>query len=289
MDSQLLDSPSSSALVWRAVGVVFCLALARFFYRLHEVRTLVRRYHKQHGLVCTSLCGFGAGILTASQELIPHSYLLGHLVVTGKIMARYPRDMFPISVCTLMLQQFPHLEKNGFILLDAWPFIDPMLYVFDPEMSTQFTQVQSLPKSTDLKSEFWPLTGTKDLVTSDGPEWKFWRSVFNPGFSAKNLMSMTPAFLEEVRVFVGKLREAAKSGEVLKIEGPATSLTIDVIARTTLCVPPFPALSRLAILTRISGAPGFTARLKSIPSNGLWLSKSRGSCPNARLHPFSSW
>ncbi|KAK4103425.1 cytochrome P450 [Parathielavia hyrcaniae] len=149
-------------------------------------------------------------------------------------MAQYPSDMFPLSICTWVLQRFPHLEKNGFILIDAWPFMSPMLYVFDPEMSTQFTQVQSLPKSNDIKSEFRPLTGSKDLVTLDGPEWKFWRSVFNPGFSTKNLVAMTPAFLEEVRVFVDKLRAAAQSGEVLKIEGPATSLTIDVIARSVL-------------------------------------------------------
>ncbi|GAB1319198.1 Sterigmatocystin biosynthesis protein [Madurella fahalii] len=210
-------SLSISALLLRALGFLFLVALARFFYRMHQVRTLVRRFHKQNDV-----------------EMIPHSYLLGHLVVIGKIMAKYPRDMFPISVATLVLQQYPHLEKYGFILMDSWPFVQPMIYVFDPEISAQFTQIQSLPKSTDLKAEFRPLTQNKDLVTLDGSEWKLWRSIYNPGFSAKNLMSMIPAFLEEIRVFVDRLRAAAKSGEILRIEEPATNLTIDIIGRAVL-------------------------------------------------------
>lgn len=149
-------------------------------------------------------------------------------------MAKYPRDMFPVSVATLVLQKYPHLEKYGFILLDSWPIVPPMIYVFDPEISAQFTQVQSLPKSADLKAEFRPLTQNKDLVTLEGPEWKLWRSVYNPGFSAKNLMSMIPIFLEEVRIFVDRLRAAAKSGEILRIEEPAINLTIDIIGRAVL-------------------------------------------------------
>jgi hypothetical protein len=171
-----------------------------------------------------------------SQEWVPHSYLLGHLIETGKIMARFPRDMYPLCIATLMLQKYPHLEKYGFIVLDAWPFVPPMIYVFDPDMSSQFTQVHSLPKSDDLKSEFRPLTQNKDLVTLDGQAWKFWRSVFNPGFSVKNLISLTPAFLEEIRLFSDRLRAAAKSGEVLKLEDHAVNLTIDVIGRSILYV-----------------------------------------------------
>ncbi|AEO66593.1 uncharacterized protein THITE_2114777 [Thermothielavioides terrestris NRRL 8126] len=169
-----------------------------------------------------------------SQEWVPHSYLLGHLIETGKIMARFLRDMYPLCIATLVLQKYPHLEKYGFIVLDAWPFVLPMIYVFDPDMSSQFTQVHSLPKSDDLKSEFRPLTQNKDLVTLDGQAWKFWRSVFNPGFSVKNLISLTPAFLEEIRLFSDRLRAAAKSGEVLKLEEHAVNLTIDVIGRSIL-------------------------------------------------------
>jgi hypothetical protein len=46
-------SPSTAMLVGRAVGLLVVIALARFFYRLHQVRTFVRRFHKEHDLVRT--------------------------------------------------------------------------------------------------------------------------------------------------------------------------------------------------------------------------------------------
>lgn len=168
--------------------------------------------------------------------MIPHSYLLGHLIESGKLLAPFPSDMFPINIATLFLQQYPQLEKNGFIVIDSWPFLQPMIFVFDPDLSAQFTQIRSLPKSWDIKFEFRPLTQNKDLVTMEGAEWKLWRSIFNPGFSAKNLMSLTPIFLEEIRTFVDILREAAKSGEVMRLEEPAINLTFDVIGRAVLYV-----------------------------------------------------
>lgn len=172
--------------------------------------------------------------------MIPHSYFWGHLLVAGKLLAKYPSRMYKLCVATLVLQEYPNLEKNGFFLMDSWPFVPPMLYVFDPDLSAQFTQTYSLPKSADFKAEFRPLTQNKDLATLDGPEWKLWRSIYNPGFSAKNLMSLTPSFLEEMRPFVDRLRAAAKSGEILRIERPAINLTIDVIGRAVLCVVTYP-------------------------------------------------
>ncbi|KAJ4300128.1 hypothetical protein N0V88_002797 [Collariella sp. IMI 366227] len=142
--------------------------------------------------------------------------------------------MYPVASLSLILQEHPHLEKDGFVLLDAWPIGPAMLYVFDPEMSSQFTQVRALSKADIVGSQLYPLTEAKDIATLDGAEWKFWRTVFNPGFSAKNLTTMVPGFLEEIKVFVDTLRQAAKSGEVLRIETAATNLALDVIGRTIL-------------------------------------------------------
>jgi hypothetical protein len=37
--------------VWRAVGLLVLVAIVHFFYRLHQVRTFVRRWHKENGFV----------------------------------------------------------------------------------------------------------------------------------------------------------------------------------------------------------------------------------------------
>jgi hypothetical protein len=50
-----MDTPSSSSsstLVLRTVGLLILAALARFFYRMHQVRTLVRKFHRENDVVC---------------------------------------------------------------------------------------------------------------------------------------------------------------------------------------------------------------------------------------------
>jgi cytochrome P450 len=72
------------------------------------------------------------------------------------------------------------------------------------------------------------------LVHVEGQEWKAARSIFNPGFSVKNLLSLVPKFVEEVEVLRQRLRQAAASGEVVKIEDYTQKVTVDVIGRAVL-------------------------------------------------------
>ena len=65
------------------------------------------------------------------------------------------------------------------------------------------------PFHSMVSVELEPLTGLNDLVTMEGQEWKTWRSVFNPGFSAKNLTALLPAFLEEIQVLKERLVKVA--------------------------------------------------------------------------------
>lgn len=109
-----------------------------------------------------------------------------------------------------------------------------MAAVWAPELMSQFTQENSLPKSPWQRRELFPLTKAKDIVTLEGQEWKFWRSVFNPGFSTKNLTALLPGFLEEIQVFKERLIATAKSGKVVKMEQMAQQVTVDVICRATL-------------------------------------------------------
>lgn len=60
------------------------------------------------------------------------------------------------------------------------------------------------------------------------------RSVFNPGFSAKNLTALLPAFLEEIQVLKERLVKVAGSGKVIKMEETIQRATVDVICRAAL-------------------------------------------------------
>lgn len=101
-------------------------------------------------------------------------------------------------------------------------------------MIYQFTQEPSRPKSAFLSQLFRTFTGCRDLVNLEGPAWKRWRSVFNPGFSARNILPLVLSFIEEVLVFRQTLSDAAESGKVIKMSDSASKLTFDVIGNAVL-------------------------------------------------------
>jgi cytochrome P450 len=120
------------------------------------------------------------------------------------------------------------------VYLDVWPISPPMLAVFHPDIMSQYTVEHSQPKHEHLHHELQPLTKCLDLVSSEGQLWKTWRSIFNPGFSAKNLIGLVPDMVEEVEVFRDWLKTAAMSGKMITLAQKAEKLTVDIIGRTVL-------------------------------------------------------
>ncbi|KAI1482445.1 hypothetical protein K445DRAFT_53084 [Daldinia sp. EC12] len=132
-------------------------------------------------------------------------------------------------------QEYPEIAGQGIVYMDVWPIGYPMLAVYNPNMMAQFIQENSLPKFWAMPQiEFKGFTGGQDLVNLDGPEWKKARSMFNPGFSAKNLLSLVPDMIEEVLVFRNRLEKAATSGEVIRLADYTTNLTVDIVGRAVL-------------------------------------------------------
>lgn len=133
-----------------------------------------------------------------------------------------------------IFHKYPEACQGGYIYLDVWPFGMCTLAVFDPDIAAQFTQDKSYPKAPATIRELTPFTLGRDLVTMEGQEWKTWRSVFNPGFSAKNLTALLPAFLEEIQVLKETLVRAAETGIVVNVEKTVRMATVDVICRAAL-------------------------------------------------------
>ncbi|KAF3766155.1 cytochrome P450 [Cryphonectria parasitica EP155] len=164
----------------------------------------------------------------------PHSFWLGHLAIMGKTIMKYPPDLLSMIIPKLLADDYPEVVSQGLIYMDSWPFGYPIVAVFNPDMIAQFTQDVSLPKHPTMAMEFTPLTGCKDILNLEGKEWRMWRSIFNPGFSVKNLMALIPSFLEEIDVFRDWLLEVADSDQVVPLDDRASALATDVIGRATL-------------------------------------------------------
>lgn len=78
------------------------------------------------------------------------------------------------------------------------------------------------------------ITGGGDMLTSDCPEWKVWRSAFNPGFSVAHLMTMMPTIFDSVATITHILHKHAINNELFRMEHHATRLTIDIIGKIVL-------------------------------------------------------
>lgn len=155
-------------------------------------------------------------------------------MLVGEMMQTYPRDLDGGLVPLVLLRKYPEYCKFGACYLDLWPVSWPMLTVFNPDMMSQFCSDPSLPKHELMTYEFGPLSHGDDLVTSEGHKWRTWRSILNPGFSAKNIKALVPGMLDEVLVFRDILHALAERGETVPLGKLAAKLTVDVIGQAVL-------------------------------------------------------
>ena len=151
-------------------------------------------------------------------------------------MAKYPRDMDGGVLPLAILREYPEYFKFGACYLDIWPVSYQLMVVAHPDMMAQYCQDTSLPKHDLMSDEFTPMTQCDDLVCSEGQQWKTWRSILNPGFSAKNVQSLVPGMIEEIKVFRKGLEKIAATGETVPMTKRAARLTVDVIGQAVLYV-----------------------------------------------------
>ena len=148
---------------------------------------------------------------------------------------KFPPNAHTHWLALLFLEEYPELAGKGLLYLDVWPISQPLLSLYHPDLMTQLAE-HNFRKADLMKLEMGPMTGAKDLLTLEGAEWKRARAVFNPGFSAKNLLSLVPEFVAEIEPFRQKLSSVAETGELIKLEKLTTRLAMDVIGRAVLYV-----------------------------------------------------
>ncbi|KAK7521737.1 cytochrome P450 [Phyllosticta citriasiana] len=160
----------------------------------------------------------------------PHSHLLGHLSLVARVAASQPFNVHHQVLMFLISQQHGF---DDFFYLDTWPFSDPLLVVVDPGVAQHLT---NLPKSPLITHMLDGLVGKNSLVAMNGPLWKTWRTMLNPGFSLTNLMTLVPEIVDRSIDFCDVLQDHARAGDLFRMEEIATRLTIDIIGKIVLDV-----------------------------------------------------
>ncbi|ORX96169.1 cytochrome P450 monooxygenase-like protein [Clohesyomyces aquaticus] len=204
-----------SSLAWTMlIGIVSVLVVA-FIGKAWRVRRYMRMLQKR-GL-----------------PMPPHNILFGHLGLVASIQRSLPSDAHGHYLADQIRQRYPELEPTFY--LDLWPASDPILVATDPDVIAQFCAPDHLlPKHPGVKRFMYPITGGYDLNCLEGETWKFWRKLFNPGFSAGHMQTLVPTIVDEVCIFRDDLSRRVREGKMFSFEDHALSLAIDVIGRVAL-------------------------------------------------------
>ncbi|OBT46438.1 hypothetical protein VE00_03304 [Pseudogymnoascus sp. WSF 3629] len=170
---------------------------------------------------------------------VPHSFLLGHIPTLAKETMKFPRDVHDHVVMSHIADTYD-LRKHGLFFIDSYPIMsEPLMVILAPEVSAQVLQNQGeqFPKHPVLNESFGRAIGPKGMVGQEGEQWKELRTMFNPGFSQANLLSMVPMMVEETTIFVSRLSKlAAGDGFIENTDSLAAAVTVDIIGQALLGV-----------------------------------------------------
>ncbi|KAI3537387.1 VerA protein [Colletotrichum filicis] len=176
--------------------------------------------------------------------MLPHSWIMGHLPIMFEFRKEYPGDInignFHPWIINNYQRYFPEMDHcPPVIYLDLWPVLKaPIVAAYKNTVAAQFTQTKNLDKHQISLDFMNPLTKGLDIATLQGDEWKKWRGWFNPGFSSRNVSSMVPDLIEEIKDFADNLQQKAGSngswGRMFQLRNMTTALTFDIIVRAVL-------------------------------------------------------
>lgn len=162
----------------------------------------------------------------------PWNPIFGHLAFCYKLTSALPKDAHPNYLADMIRRELPDLGPVYYV--DTWPFGPQMLIVASTGALHQITQKHSLPKYPALKYFLRPIADGLDLVTMEGEMWKAWRGIFNPGFSAAYIASLTEGIVEKTGEFCEILDQLAQDRELFRMRNLTDNLTMDVIGKIVM-------------------------------------------------------
>ncbi|KAF2745752.1 cytochrome P450 [Sporormia fimetaria CBS 119925] len=160
----------------------------------------------------------------------PWSWLFGHLKVLQSQLNGAPPDA---NVYWAMRDLAVEHADTEVFLMDFWPMFTPVLMISDPEMSLQVSNQYNLPKPESQHKSMAPIVGGPSLISMNDTDWKYWRSLLNPGFSASAMADLVPSVVDTVALFCERLRQKVGS-PAFRLDDLTMDLSMDVITKVTL-------------------------------------------------------
>ncbi|KAI0014897.1 cytochrome P450 [Xylariomycetidae sp. FL0641] len=203
----------AKGIVLSTAGALLCTALGYFAHAFYTHRRKINELRKQ-------------GVPMPEGW----SWVFGHLLVLQKYVDKIPPDAAVAWAMRDLCQEFADTEV---FLMDIWPVYPALYTLFGPTATSQVCNKHNLPKGATLANAMNPVTGGPSMITMNGEEWKFWRSLFNPGFSTGAMLNNVPHIVDSMLIFHHKLAEQVGKG-IFSLDDLATKLTMEVILKVTL-------------------------------------------------------
>ncbi|KAI1212618.1 putative cytochrome P450 [Annulohypoxylon truncatum] len=196
-----------------AAGVMLCTTLVYLTQVVYNHRRKINELRKQ-------------GVPMPKEW----SWITGHLTVLQKYVNGIPPDAAVAFAMRDLCQEYTDTEV---FLMDFWPVYPPLFTIFGPGAISQVCNKYNLPKTKVAFRFMEPISGGPNLVTMNGEEWKYWRSLFNYGFSTGAMLNNVPHIVDSILVFREKLVERIGKG-MFSLDELATKVTMEIILKVTL-------------------------------------------------------
>jgi cytochrome P450 len=161
----------------------------------------------------------------------PWNWLTGHLPFLRAHFSRYPPDvLMSLAIKDIYREHFTSTEM---FYLDPWPFVAPTLIVCNPEASYYVNRTLNI-KPDVYVNQFDAQSGGPSLLSTNGPQWKIWRSLLSPGFAPGYLMGKVGEIVEGAETFSKILDRHAREKSIFRLEMATMRFTLDTIMKISL-------------------------------------------------------
>ncbi|ORY67046.1 cytochrome P450 [Pseudomassariella vexata] len=151
--------------------------------------------------------------LDGLPQLPMQNRLLGHLHIADEVTKLFPPGVHA-HVWSEHVRTKYKLPKVFYL---DWRQFGPLgLYIGDPVVASKYvTTTQSLPKNPLARVYLETFLGRNDMVTAEGVHWDSLRSIFNPGFSLGNIITLTDSIVHARVTFGDVIHTKAETSELL--------------------------------------------------------------------------
>lgn len=140
---------------------------------------------------------------------MPYAHpVFGQILLTAKIIRNFR------MMLTSIIYQIRSDVSLGTQTPSIWilgPFSLRVLVVISSHTMIQFIKENpTLPRHDCIRQLLRPPMEKHDLIKTQEQQWKTWKNIFDPGFSASHLTTMVPGIMKGCIVFHDLLRKCAK-------------------------------------------------------------------------------